>query len=138
MRIRFLLFASLCCALIINSTAQQRTTSSRKSTVPMTGLAKICAEPYSGEELKTAWPQAPVYLLFKPPNSKVWGTKAPIKLPGMQAPTPASARTLVCVQEERLETGSYESGAKAYSPGWDVYLIRLPDHGIYFQKTGIF
>ncbi len=34
--------------------------------------------------------------------------------------------------------GKYESGAKAYTPSWDVYVLRLPDAGIYFQKTGIF
>jgi hypothetical protein len=138
MKIRFLLFAFLCFALVAGSMAQQRTSARGKGAAPVTGLAKVCEDPYNGEELKAAWPQAPIYLLFKRANSKVWGANASIKLPGMQAPTPASAHTLVCILEEHLEMGSYESGARAYTPSWDVYLIRLPDHGIYFQKTGIF
>jgi WD40 repeat protein len=56
----------------------------------------------------------------------------------MQAATPATAHTLVCVTEERLEMGEYKSGAKAYTPSWDVYLLRMPDRAIYFQKGGIF
>src|SRR3954465_1537991 len=102
MKIPFLLSALLCFASITGSMAQQRTTAKGKGTAPMTGLAKVCEEPYSGEELKSAWPQTPIYLLFKRANSKVWGANASIKLAGMQAPTPASAHTLVCVLEERL------------------------------------
>src|SRR5437660_123573 len=117
----------------------QKSPSSRPKSVPATGLAKACEDPYSGQELKTSWPELPVYLLFKRANSKVWAPNPQMKLPqGMRAATPAAAHALVCVQEERLEMGRYESGAKAYTPSWDVYVLRLPDAGIYFQKTGIF
>ncbi|HXB22810.1 MAG TPA: WD40 repeat domain-containing protein [Candidatus Solibacter sp.] len=116
--------------------AQERTRP--KTAAPATGLARVCDDPYNGEELKTGWPQPPAYVLFKRANSKVWGPNLRVKLPGMQAATPATAHTLVCVEEHRLEMGNYESGAKAYTPSWDVYLLRLPDRAIYFQKGGIF
>src|SRR5205809_7522604 len=97
----------LCIALTISSSfAQKGPAASRpKSAAPATGLAKVCDDPYKGQDLKTEWPQLPVYLLFKRANSKVWGPNLQVKLPGMRAATPAAAHTLVCVQEERLEMG---------------------------------
>jgi len=138
--IRSLLLAVLCVALISVSMAQQRATPAKKgpAAAPAAGLGKVCEDPYAGRELKSAWPQAPVYLLFKRANSKVWGPNPRIKLPGLQAATPAAAHTLVCIEETRLEMGQYESGAKAYTPSWDVYVLSQPDHGVYFQKGGIF
>jgi hypothetical protein len=134
--------ALLCFALItfasFSSFAQKPAAARPKSAAPTTGLAKVCDDPYHGQELKTEWPQPPAYLLFKRANSKIWGPNPQIKLANMQAATPATAHTLVCVVEERLEMGEYKSGAKAYTPSWDVYLLRLPDHAIYFQKGGIF
>src|SRR5438045_1254730 len=139
MNLRMQKYALMCLALITSSLwAQKGPTARPKSAAPATGLAKICDDPYKGQDLKSEWPQLPVYLLFKRANSKVWGPSSQVKLPGMAAATPAAAHTLVCVLEERLEMGKYESGAKAYTPTWDVYVLRLPDAGIYFQKSGIF
>lgn len=137
---RLLRCALLCVAFItaLSSFAQKDPASRPKSAAPATSLAKICDDPYKGDDLKAEWPQLPVYLLFKRANSKVWGPNPQVKLPGMRAATPGAAHTLVCVLEERLEMGKYESGAKAYTPTWDVYVLRLPDAGIYFQKSGIF
>jgi len=145
MSARPLRLALFCVALVVSSPflsitslAQKPAAARPKGAAPATGLAKVCEDPYSGPELKTGWPEPPAYLLFKRANSKVWGPNLRIKLPGMQAATPTTAHTLVCVTEERLEMGEYKSGAKAYTPSWDVYLLRLPDHAIYFQKGGIF
>src|SRR5205807_1374188 len=146
MSVGSLRLALLCIALIASSSlslaslagAQKPAAAHPKSAAPATGLAKVCEDPYSGQKLQTGWPEPPAYLLFKRANSKVWGPNLRIKLPGMQAAAPATAHTLVCVTEEQLEMGEYKSGAKAYTPSWDVYLLRLPDRAIYFQKGGIF
>lgn len=141
MKLRIQRCVVLCLALITSFSSlswSQKSPVSRPKSVPATGLAKVCEDPYNGEELKTSWPEQPVYLLFKRANSKIWAPNPQVKLAGMRAATPSAAHTLVCVQEERLEMGKYESGATAYTPSWDVYVLRLPDGGIYFQKSGIF
>ena len=58
-------------------------------------------------------------------------------VPGLEATTPASARTLVCVEESRVEMGHYDSGEPGYAPSWGTILVRLSDHKVYFMGRSL-
>src|SRR6476661_3453644 len=91
--------------------------------------AKICDDPYAVRENADGWPEGPVQILFHREKSKApWAHNPAIHVPGLEATTPASARTLVCVEESRLEMGHYESGEPGYVPAWSTIFVRLPDH----------
>src|SRR5258708_23235088 len=101
--------------------------------------ARICAEPYAVRESADGWPEAPAVILFHHENSKTpWTRNLAIKVPGVEANTPASARTAVCVEESRIEAGRYDSGEPAYSLAWSVILVRLADRKVYLERTGFY
>src|SRR5258708_16469153 len=101
--------------------------------------ARVCAEPYAVRESADGWPEAPAVILFHHENSKApWARNLAIKVPGVEAGTPASARTAVCVEESRIEAGRYDSGEPAYSLAWSVILVRLADRRVYLERTGFY
>jgi hypothetical protein len=96
--------------------------------------AKICDDPYAVSESADGWPEGPVQILFHREKSKVpWAKNPLIRVPGLEAATPGSARTLVCVEESRIEMGHYDSGEPGYVPAWGTIFVRLSDHKVYFM-----
>ena len=101
--------------------------------------SKICDDPYEVRDPADGWPDGPVQILFHREKSKLpWSHNPAIRIAGLEAAVPGKARTLVCVEESRLEMGKYESGEPGYAPAWDVTLVRLSDHKVYFMRTGFF
>ncbi len=109
-----------------------------KKTSPVGGAASaaatICDKPYAAGEVVDGWPEAPITILFHREKSKApWAHNPAIRVPGLEAATPASARTLVCVDESQVEMGHYDSGEPGYAPSWGTFLVRLSDYKIYFM-----
>ena len=109
-----------------------------KKTAPISGAAsaaaKICDQPYAAGEVTDGWPEAPITILFHREKSKApWAHNPAIRVPGLEAAAPASARTLVCVDESQVEMGHYDSGEPGYVPSWGTILVRLSDHKVYFM-----
>ena len=100
--------------------------------------AKICDDPYAVREDADGWPEGPVTILFHRDKSKApWTHNPAIRVPGLEATTPGSARTLVCVEESRLEMGHYDSGEPGYVPTWSTIMVRLSDHKVYFMGRSL-
>jgi hypothetical protein len=100
--------------------------------------AKICDEPYAVREDADGWPQGPVIILFHREKSKApWAHNPAIRVAGLEAAAPASARTVVCVEESRVEMGHYDSGEPGYAPSWSPILVRLSDRRVYFMGHSI-
>jgi len=128
----------LVCLASILALAQQP-----KAAAPQPGataLGKLCDDPYSaGTAAAESWPTPPLYILFHHENSKApWAHNPVIHLPGLEAATPAAARTLVCVEESRVETGKYDSGEAAYRASWDVVLVDIKGRKAQFMRTGFY
>lgn len=109
-----------------------------KKTSPVGGAASaaatICDKPYAVGEVADGWPEGPVTILFHREKSKApWAHNPAIRVPGLEAATPTSARTLVCVDESQVEMGHYDSGEPGYAPSWGTILVRLSDHKVYFM-----
>lgn len=95
--------------------------------------AKICDDPYAVREPADGWPEGPVTILFHHEKSKApWAHNPAIRVPGLEAAASANARTLVCVEESRVEMGHYDSGEPGYAPSWSTILVRLSDRKVYF------
>jgi hypothetical protein len=100
--------------------------------------AKICDNPYVVREDADGWPEGPVTILFHHENSKApWTHNPAIRVAGSEAAAPASARTLVCVEESRIEMGHYDSGEPGYVPSWRTIFVRLSDHKVYFMGRSL-
>ena len=100
--------------------------------------ATICDKPYAVGEVADGWPEGPVTILFHREKSKApWAHNPAIRVPGLEADTPASARTLVCVDESQVEMGHYDSGEPGYAPSWGTILVRLSDHKVYFMGRSL-
>jgi WD domain, G-beta repeat len=132
------LIVSLCLATTMTLAAQ-----TQKTATPRTGAAtsagKLCDDPYRVGEAADGWPEAPVYILFHREKSKApWAPNPAIHLPGIEAASAASARTLVCVEESQIEMGQYDSGEPAYTPSWHVTLVRLSDRKVHFMRVGFY
>jgi hypothetical protein len=96
--------------------------------------AKICDDPYQITESADGWPEGPITILFHHEKSKApWAKNPAIRVPGLETTTSASARTLVCVEESRIEMGHYDSGEPGYVPAWGTIFVRLSDHKVYFM-----
>jgi hypothetical protein len=113
-----------------------------KKAPPTSGVtsaaAKICDDPYTVREPADGWPEGPVTILFHHEKSKApWAHNRAIRVPGLEAATPASARTLVCVEESRVEMGHYDSGEPGYAPSWGTILVRLSDRKVYFMGRSL-
>jgi hypothetical protein len=109
---------------------------------PTTGVtstaAKICDDPYAIREPADGWPEGPVTILFHREKSKApWAHNPAIRVSGLEAATPASAHTLVCVEESRVEMGQYDSGEPGYAPSWGTILVRISDHKVYFMGRSL-
>lgn len=132
------LIVNVCLAITLSTAAQSQKTAAAKPGAPPP-LAKVCDDPYEAGQATDGWPEAPVSVLFHREKSKApYAPNPAIHLPGLEARTAASARTLVCVEETQLEMGRYDSGEPAYTPSWDVTLVRLPDRKVYFLKVGFY
>src|SRR5579859_568866 len=104
----------------------------------VSAAATICDKPYAAGEVADGWPEAPITILFHREKSKApWAHNPAIRVPGLEAATPASARTLVCVEESRLEMGHYDSGEPGYVPAWSTIFVRLSDHKVYFMGRSL-
>ncbi len=100
--------------------------------------AKICDDPYAVREAADGWPEGPVTILFHHEKSKaLWAHNPAIRVPGLEAAAPASARTLVCVEESRVEMGHYDSGEPGYAPSWGTIFVRLSDRKVYFMGRSL-
>ncbi len=96
--------------------------------------AKICADPLG--EPADGWPEAPITILFHREDSKApWARNPAIKAPGLEAASPASARTVACVEESLEVTGKYDNGLSGYQASWRVTLIRAVDRKVFFIST---
>jgi hypothetical protein len=109
-----------------------------KKGAPISGAtsaaAKICDQPYAAGEVADGWPEAPITILFHHEKSKAsWAHNPAIRVPGLEAAAPASARTLLCVDESQVEMGHYDSGEPGYVPSWGTTLVRLSDRKVYFM-----
>ncbi len=129
---------SLCLCLFMAALALGQA----KKAPPVGGVtstaAKICDDPYTVREPADGWPEAPIQILFHREKSKApWAHNPAIRVPGLEAATPASARTLVCVEESRVEMGHYDSGEPGYAPSWGTILVRLSDHKVYFMGRSL-
>lgn len=113
-----------------------------KKAPPISGAAstaaKICDDPYAVRESADGWPEGPVTILFHHEKSKApWAHNPAIRVPGLEAATPASARTLACVEESRVEMGHYDSGEPGYAPSWGTIFVRLSDRKVYFMGRSL-
>src|SRR5690242_16330028 len=100
----------LCLCLLVATLAVGQA----KKTAPMVAAtstaAKICEEPFAVREDADGWPEGPVVILFHHEKSKApWAHNPAIRVPGLEAVAPARARTVVCVEESRVEMGHYDS-----------------------------
>ncbi|HEY2497362.1 MAG TPA: WD40 repeat domain-containing protein [Candidatus Angelobacter sp.] len=104
----------------------------------LSAVAKICDHPYQVHEPADGWPEAPIQILFHREESKApWAHNPAIRVPGLEATAPGSARTLVCVDESRVEMGHYDSGEPGYAPSWGTILVRLSDRKVYFMGRNL-
>lgn len=95
--------------------------------------AKICQQPYQVQEPANGWPEGPIRVLFHREGSKSpWQPNPAIHIPGLEAASAASAKTLLCVEESQVEMGHYDSGEAGYAPSWRVIMVRLADRKAYF------
>jgi WD40 repeat protein len=92
----------------------------------VTNAASLCANPYNSKDFATGWPEGPVYILFhRKSSSHPWARNPAIQALGLEAGSPASAHTLVCIEETLEEKGKYDSGVAAYQPHWDTTIVSL-------------
>jgi hypothetical protein len=69
--------------------------------------------------------RASLYSLPPQRQPRPWGRNPAILAPGWEAPSPANARTLVCVEETLEEKGKYDSGEIAHLLHWDTTIVSL-------------
>ncbi|HET8891047.1 MAG TPA: WD40 repeat domain-containing protein [Candidatus Angelobacter sp.] len=130
---------SLCLCLLITTLAASQAKKAPAAGGALSTAAKLCADPYALTDAKDGWPEGPVTILFHRDKSKAPPAHNPaIRVAGLEAATPASARTVVCVEESRIEMGHYDSGEPGYAPSWDVTLVRAADQKVYFTRTSFY
>ena len=124
----------VCLCLLIATLALGQAKKGAPVKAPASAAAKICDDPYAVREDADGWPEGPIQILFHHEKSKApWAKNPAIRVPGLEAATPASARTLVCVEESRVEMGHYDSGEPGYAPSWGTIFVRLSDRKVYFM-----
>jgi hypothetical protein len=129
---------SLCLCLLLATLAAGQAKKTPAIGGAASAAAKICAAPYAVREDADGWPEGPVVILFHHEKSKApWAKNPAIRVPGLEATTLASARTVVCVEESRVEMGHYDSGEPGYVPSWSPILVRLSDRKVYFMGHSI-
>lgn len=128
--------ASLC--LLAATLALGQTKKTAATSGAASAAAKICDQPYAVSGDADGWPEAPITILFHREKSKApWAHNHAIRVPGLEAASPASARTLVCVIESQVEMGRYDSGEPGYAPSWGTILVRLSDRKVYFMGRSL-
>jgi len=128
----------LCLCLLIATLAAGQAKKAPATSGAVSTAAKICDDPYAVREDADGWPEGPVTILFHHEKSKApWAHNPAIRVPRLEAATPASARTLVCVEESRVEMGHYDSGEPGYAPSWGTILVRLSDRKVYFMGRSL-
>src|SRR6267378_5566629 len=119
---------SLCLCLLLATLAAGQVKKAPVASGAVSMAAKTCDKPYAGGEVADGWPEGRVTILFHREKSKApWAHNPAIRVPGLEATAPASARTVVCVDESRVEMGHYDSGEPGYAPSWGTILVRLAD-----------
>ena len=130
---------SLCVCLLGASLAPAQTKKATPPPAPASAAAKICDDAYQVDQPADGWPEGPVQILFHREKSKLpWAHNPAIRIAGLEAAVPARARTLVCVEESRVEMGKYDSGEPGYAPSWHVTLVRPSDRKVYFERGGFY
>jgi hypothetical protein len=134
---KLLLYLCLCLFPATLAFGQAKTGQAKKgasTSGAVSTAAKICDDPYAVREDADGWPEGPVTILFHREKSKApWAHNPAIRVPGLEAAAPASARTLVCVEESQIEMGHYDSGEPGYVPSWGTILVRLSDRKVYLM-----
>jgi hypothetical protein len=126
----------LCLCLLMATLADGQTKKAPPIGGAVSTAAKICDHPYAVGEASEGWPEGPVNILFHHEKSKApWAYNPAIRVAGLEAAA-ATARTLVCVEESRLEVGHYDSGEPGYAPSWSATLVRASDLRMYFMRIG--
>jgi hypothetical protein len=124
----------LCLCLLTAIVAAGQAKKAAPAAGAASAAAKICDKPYAAGEVADGWPEAPITILFHHEKSKApWAHNPAIRVPGLEAAAPASARTLLCVDESQVEMGRYDSGEPGYAPSWGTTLVRLSDSKVYFM-----
>lgn len=130
---------TMCVCLLMATLAAGQTKKAPAPGGALPAAAKICADPYALTDAKDGWPEGPVTILFHRDKSKLPPAHNPaIRVAGLEAATPAGARTIVCVEEKRIEMGHYDSGEPGYAPSWEVTLVRAQDQKVYFSRSGFY
>lgn len=125
---------SLCLCLFAATLAIGQAKKAPPASSVTSAAAKVCDDPYAVTESADGWPEAPIQILFHHEKSKApWAKNPAIRVPGLEATAPASARTLVCVEESQVEMGHYDFGEPGYVPSWGTIFVRLSDHKVYFM-----
>ena len=125
-------------SLVITTLAMGQAKKAPATSGAVSTAAKICDDPFAVREDADGWPEGPVTILFHHEKSKApWAHNPAIRVPGLEAATPARARTLVCVEESRVEMGHYDSGEPGYAPSWGTILVRLSDRKVYFMGRSL-
>ena len=128
----------LCLCLLAVSLAAGQARKAASSSGAASAAAKICEEPFAVREDADGWPEGPVVILFHHEKSKApWAHNPAIRVAGLEAVAPAKARTVVCVEESKVEMGHYDSGEPGYVPSWSPILVRLSDRKVYFMGHSI-
>jgi hypothetical protein len=128
----------LCLCLLVASLAAGQAKKAAPTSGAASTAAKICEEPYAVREDADGWPEGPVIILFHHEKSKApWAHNPAIRVAGLEAVAPAKARTVVCVEESKVEMGHYDSGEPGYVASWSPILVRLSDRRVYFMGHSI-
>jgi hypothetical protein len=129
---------SLCLCLLLATLAAGQAKKTPAIGGAASAAAKICEEPFAVREDADGWPEGPVVILFHHEKSKApWAHNPAIRVAGLEAFAPAKARTVVCVEESKVEMGHYDSGEPGYVPSWGPILVRLSDRKVYFMGHSI-
>ncbi|MGZ4840282.1 MAG: WD40 repeat domain-containing protein [Candidatus Angelobacter sp.] len=128
----------MCLCLLMATMAAGQAKKGAPTSGAASAAAQICNQPYAVSGDADGWPEAPITILFHREKSKApWAHNPAIRVPGLEATTPASARTLVCVDESQVEMGHYDSGEPGYAPSWGTILVRLSDRKVYFMGRSL-
>ncbi len=131
MRLRRPFLLACLCFLAANPARTQPSSPAATPSSAVADAAKLCANPY-GNINATGWPEGPVYILYHRKDSpRTWAHNPAILAPGLEASSPATARTLVCVEETLEEKGEYVSGEAAYQAHWSSTIVSLAGRAAY-------
>jgi len=116
--------------------------SQAKKAAPAGGVAsiaaKICDDPYVVREDADGWPEGPVTILFHHEKSKApWAKNPAIRVAGLEAVTPGSARTLVCVGEHDLIRRDHTDSLVRAIPGAELFVVPGASHSAIQERPDL-